>query len=100
MGIATLIIAVTAGVIATGAYLETRQQTVEARRQAKASEDALELIRQDFIADERPIIWLTNDAPGIALIQPSGQIVWNYYYTNYGKTPANRVRAMPYYAHL
>lgn len=56
---------------------------------------AVNLTAKNFIASERPFLWLTNDFgfpefkqfPG----KPTGQVTWEWHFTNYGKTPANAV---------
>lgn len=61
---------------------------------------ALKTTRDIFIADQRPIIWLTNhNATPAFYITPgkdTGQIMWNWEYTNYGKSPAIEVRYETY----
>jgi hypothetical protein len=46
------------------------------------------------IASLRPIIWLTND-PSLPYWN-NQQIAWDYKFTNYGKSPANRVRVQSF----
>jgi hypothetical protein len=62
---------------------------------ACASIYAVKLTRENFIADQRPIIWLTN-RPDTPHITQGGQIVWSYETTNYGKSPAIRIRMQTY----
>jgi hypothetical protein len=62
---------------------------------AKSAQDAIMLARDNFTQDQRPYIWNTNNGlggPEFVLspntIPPTGQIVWNFHYTNYGRSPA------------
>jgi hypothetical protein len=58
--------------------------------------------RKNFVQDQRPYIWLTKDGNGAPEFQQptstslTGQVVWTYHYTNYGKTPPYRVRSQHY----
>jgi hypothetical protein len=51
-------------------------------------------VRENFRLEQRPIIWLTNDlgtpafVPNPKKADNTGQIVWDWHFTNYGKTPA------------
>jgi hypothetical protein len=56
---------------------------------------AVDLSARNFIVDQRPYIWLTNNlgSPQVWNKRTDGkvQITWAFHYTNYGKTPANNV---------
>jgi hypothetical protein len=73
----------------------TRKAAEAAGKSAGAAETALQLTKQE----QRPIIWLTDgpdQTPKFVLDKlpadpTSGQILWKWYYTNYGKTPALHV---------
>jgi hypothetical protein len=58
---------------------------------------ALKTARDNFLADQRPVIWLTHDSGGPEFVTTqnqavnTGQILWSWHFTNYGKTPALRV---------
>lgn len=54
------------------------------------SRRSLTLTREIFVADQRPIIWLTDHTDTPHLTQ-GGQIVWNLESANYGKSPAVRI---------
>jgi hypothetical protein len=97
LAIATLVLAVFAGMqawILSTTDASTRQAADAAVKSAGAAETALQLTKQE----QRPIIWLTNnvDTPHFKAAPPpsdstAGQIVWDWHYTNYGKTPALHV---------
>jgi hypothetical protein len=93
LAIATLLLAMIAGIqawILATTDTSTREAADAAAKSAKAAETALQLTKQE----QRPIIWLTNlGGPRFMLDKfPSDpttrQIVWDWHYTNYGKTPA------------
>lgn len=53
------------------------------------------VMRDNFVKDERPFIWLAhgekgNESTTLGWIPDKG-VVWNINYTNYGKTPANDI---------
>ena len=59
------------------------------------TQEALRLTKRQFIQEQRPYIWLMNALGSPRFIlngnNPSsdaGQVVWDYHFTNYGKTPA------------
>jgi hypothetical protein len=65
------------------------------QRAATVAENALELTRDQFARDRRP--WIAQSSkssePPQFMMNPvdskkGGQIIWNWYMTNYGKTPA------------
>ena len=64
----------------------------------KTAQEALGLSREQFRRDQRPYVWLTNNGLGSPelvlnrrLAPPSGQILWTFHYTDYGKSPAYHV---------
>jgi hypothetical protein len=59
---------------------------------AISTQKALNLTREIAIADQRPIVWLTNrtDTP-LYFPAPATLIAWNWEFTNYGKSPALHV---------
>ena len=94
--IATFLLAVIAfgqaWILATTDEL-TREAAHAAVKSATTAQTALETARDNFRIEQRPIIWLTNDLGSPQYInltkQPaSGQIVWEWHFTNYGKSPA------------
>jgi hypothetical protein len=74
----------------------------QARRQAVIAEDGLKLTKQNFQADQRPYIYLASNNLGEPTFYPNkntqgtGQVIWTYHYTNYGKTPALNVKRKHY----
>jgi len=72
--------------------------TIAAICSAFYSRQSLRLTREIFIADQRPIIWLTDqtDLKDTVGITASGKIGWNWEYTNYGRSPAVRVHFETY----
>jgi hypothetical protein len=93
---ATFVLAIMAAIqahILATTDASTRQAADAAVKSATAAETALQLTKQE----QRPIIWLTNlGDPHLVMDRPpsdptTGQIVWDWHYTNYGKTPALHV---------
>jgi hypothetical protein len=64
---------------------------------ANAAKKAIDQSRDQFTKDQRPYVWLTNNGIGKPEFAPSpnsagtGQVVWTYHYTDYGKTPAYNI---------
>jgi hypothetical protein len=97
LAVATLILAAIAGLqawILATTDASTREAARAAVKSATTAEDALKSARENFRAEQRPIIWLTNDlgapqfVPNPKKADGTGQIVWDWRLTNYGKTPA------------
>jgi hypothetical protein len=75
----------------------------ESKKQTKAAQDALEATKDNFVAEQRPYLWLTNtvytpqtiplprNEPKEQGAWTKGQAIWTWHYTNYGKTPALNV---------
>jgi hypothetical protein len=94
--------------------VEIKIQTESAKTSAKAATeasktalDALTVTRDNFIKDQRPYIWFTNTGEGSPDFHrtvnattrqalTSGQVIWTFHATNYGKTPAYKVRSWRY----
>jgi hypothetical protein len=76
-------------IFACYAWLESRKGTAALEGQLRAMQ-----------ADQRPYIWMTNSAATINLIIPtgaaSGQITFNFPYTNYGRGVAYKFRRVLY----
>lgn len=72
--------------------VSTRKAADAAIESATTLKTALQTVRENFRTEQRPVIWLTNiGTPEFILGNPtdnSGQIVWSWHMTNYGKTPA------------
>ncbi len=86
-----------AGIIAvivyTGVSYRTWQASADAAdyasRQAELSRKSLNETIKNFRLGQRPIVSLTNDLGTPQYFPPpSNQIVWEWHFTNYGKTPA------------
>lgn len=65
------------------------------------AQKAVDLTAQNFIVQERPYIWLTTDFGSPSYMRnptdnPVGQVVWEWHFTNFSKTPANNVRFRTY----
>jgi hypothetical protein len=73
----------------------TKSTLENSKRQFVESQDTS---KRQFYADQRPYIWLTNNLGGPTFLRPPGSkgddgyVVWDWHYTNYGKTPARDVR--------
>jgi hypothetical protein len=70
--------------------------TVAAICSAWDARQSLNLTREIFKADQRPIIWLTNHNDMPRFQAPSNQITWNWEMSNYGKSPATRIHFETY----
>ncbi|MHB8485524.1 MAG: hypothetical protein ACYDCM_07325 [Candidatus Acidiferrales bacterium] len=46
--------------------------------------------------EQRPYVWLTSTGLGSPEYVPTGQILWDWHYTNYGKSPAYDIRWKSY----
>jgi hypothetical protein len=97
LAVATLILAVIAGIqawILSTTDASTREAARAAVTSASTAEDALKNARENFRSEQRPIIRLTNDLGAPAFVpnpkkaDNTGQIVWDWRFTNYGRTPA------------
>jgi hypothetical protein len=88
---ANLVVQVLLFVAATGALLVALRGTQES---IKANEQT----RNHFRQDERPYIWPTNNGLGspVFVATKDGQVIWTWNYTNYGKSPAYKVRFHQY----
>jgi hypothetical protein len=97
LAIATLVLAVIAfwqAWILLTTDASTREAARAAVKSASTAEDTLKNARENFRSEQRPIIWLTNDLatpvfiPNAKKADNTGQIVWDWHFTNYGRTPA------------
>jgi hypothetical protein len=74
------------------------------RSSAKASSLALKQARDNFVLDQRPVIWMSpprdgaRELDGIEFAQSPltrgttrGQVVWQWHFMNYGRSPANKI---------
>jgi hypothetical protein len=55
---------------------------------------AVSLTAKNFIIDQRPYLWLSDNGRPVVYSNPDGQhaqISWTWFYTNYGKTPSNNM---------
>jgi len=100
LAIATLLLAaIAAGQawILTTTDVSTRKAAEAAVKSATTAESALKAAHENFRMEQRPVIWLTNDlgTPRFLLNTQkagnTGQVIWDFRYTNYGKYPALRV---------
>jgi hypothetical protein len=86
-------------VSATDAAFDAANQ---ARLSVGLANKAIAQAREQFRQDQRPYIWLTNQGLGFPDFIPtpnspsSGQVIWTWHYTDYGKTPAYNVRFYDY----
>jgi hypothetical protein len=69
--------------------------------QGRLTREAITNSSKQFQADQRPILWVTNDTgtPQV-YVNPkdptTGQILWTWHFTNYGKTPVSELRFRQY----
>jgi hypothetical protein len=65
--------------------------------QLKATQSAIALTRTQFTKEQRPYVWQTAKTTSSPTfhVNPkdptTGQVIWDWHMTNYGKTPANNV---------
>lgn len=57
-------------------------------RAADTAQLAVQDARNNFRRDQRPYIWMANMTVGPSYDVTRKEIVWNWFYANYGKTPA------------
>jgi hypothetical protein len=75
----------------------TKKAARAAVKAASTAEDALKNARENLRSKQRPIIWLTNNLgapqfiPNLNKADGTGQIVWDWHFRNYGKTPARHI---------
>lgn len=82
--------AVITGSGVTAYTLVTVRIAVAAIWSAISAQKALKLTQEIAIADQRPIIWLSNHVGAPQLIR--NQVIWDWEFTNYGKSPAVHIR--------
>ena len=87
--VAVAVIAYT--VVAFENWQEQIEATIISARQAEYSRKALNETVKNFRAEQRPIVWFTNNI-GAPQLCTKVQACWSWHYTNYGKTPAREVR--------
>lgn len=76
-------------VISLCLFLNTREL---GRVQLEKADKTNSISRENFTAEQRPYIWLTDNLGTPQLLRaPNGalQIIWEWHFTNYGKTPAH-----------
>jgi nitrate reductase cytochrome c-type subunit len=97
LAIATLLLTTLAGIqayILATTDTSTRMSAEAAVKSANAVDMAGRNAQENFRAEQRPVIWLTNELnkpefiPNMKKADNTGQIVWSFHYTNYGRTPA------------
>lgn len=91
--------ALLAGIAAGQAWIlattdaSTRKAADAAVTSAQTAQAALKTAQENFRKEQRPIVWL-NDLgtptfiPNRKTADGTGQIVWSWHFTNYGRTPA------------
>ena len=66
---------------------DTASALALSKKAVDAAQQSARLVRDNFIIDRRPYVWLTNDlgAPELKRL-PNGslQVIWPWYFTNYG----------------
>jgi hypothetical protein len=96
LAVATIILAAIAGIqayILATTDTSTRKAADAAAKSAATLETVLQTARENFRAEQRPVVWLSNEkgAPEFVIDKTgdnTGQILWTWHFTNYGKTPA------------
>jgi hypothetical protein len=89
-------IEIVGAVFLIGTAIFTGLQWRAASEANKLTHEALRNARDNFRQDQRPYIWVTNDMGSPIFVpwnndpaSPTGQVIWTYRFTNYGKTPAS-----------
>jgi hypothetical protein len=95
LAVATFVLAFIAGIqalILATTDASTRKAANAAVKSARAAETAINTARENFRSEQRPILWLTDPVklPNFRS-NLGGRITWDWYFTNYGKTPALRM---------
>jgi hypothetical protein len=101
---ATVLLAIATGLLAgiaagqawilASTDVSTRKAAEAAVNSATTAEIAVKAARENFRMEQRPVVWLTNElgtpqfVPNTKKTDNTGQIVWDFHFTNYGKLPA------------
>jgi hypothetical protein len=75
---------------------QMRQSTKAAIEAADTAQKSLAQARDQFRQDQRPYIWATANLGSPERWEPTGQLVWDLHFTNYGKSPALEIRYYDY----
>lgn len=67
------------------------KSTEAAQGATRIAPEAMKATQDQFRQDQRPYIWITKDLGQPSFIENSGQFVWTYHITNYGKSPAYKL---------
>jgi hypothetical protein len=66
-----------------------QEQADAAQKQGKAAQDQVETLRHNFIKEQQPYLWFTNETAILDWTEwEGGTASWTYHITNYGKSPA------------
>ena len=80
-------------ILAIGQLAVANRASLAAQAQAQAAQAQVEILRRNFIKEQRPHVWFTNDPQSIQWDDAKGA-GWTYHYTNYGKSPAVDIRSV------
>jgi hypothetical protein len=70
----------------------TRRAAKAAVKSARAVETIVYTARENFRSEQRPVLWLTDPVKSPSFSSKlGGRIAWDWYFKNYGKTPALRM---------
>jgi len=82
--------------IATGNIKAANQSAAAATASAEAAIEANKATRDHFREDRRPYIWLARFGAPELFVHPKrapiGQITWSWYFINYGRSPAYKIK--------
>jgi hypothetical protein len=66
-----------------------QDQAKAAQDQAQAAQDQVATLRRNFLKEQQPYVWFTNETAIIDWTEwKGGTASWTYHVTNYGKSPA------------
>ncbi len=68
--------------------MNTRKQLAIAQQQARAAQDQVRTLQQNFIKEERPYVWFTNQPQNVNFDPVNKCASWTEHITNYGKSTA------------
>jgi hypothetical protein len=66
-----------------------QEQADASQKQAKAAETQVDTLRRNFVNEQQPYVWFTNETAIVDWTEwKGGTASWTYRITNYGKSPA------------
>ncbi|MBS1840676.1 MAG: hypothetical protein JSS69_10570 [Acidobacteria bacterium] len=93
----TVLLAILTFFISAAYFITTFFIFVQSKRSADIADKTVTQASERFQIEQRPIIWTPNKIASPAYLIKAKRIVWDWYFTNYGKTPAKEIRMYEYF---